>query len=98
MSTTDHPVPTRQRQFREIMTSGAGPMARALPFTRRAFLGDVRTAGVDVARLRADPEVAAVVFTMQAANADKLAGLRQLRAETRELRRALAAAPGVAGK
>lgn len=88
----------RQRQFREIMTSGAGPMARALPFMRRAFLGDVRTAGVDIARLRADPEVAAVVFTMQAANANKLAGLRELRDETRDLRRALEAAPGGAGR
>lgn len=88
----------RQAQFRGIVTSGAGPMARALPFMRRAFLGDVSAAGVDVARLRADPDAAAVLFTMQAASANKLAGLRQLRDETRGLRRALEAAPGVAGR
>lgn len=88
----------RQAQFREIVTNGAGPMARALPFMRRAFLGDVSSQGVDVVRLRADPDAAAVLFTMQAAGANKLAGLRQLRDETRDLRRALEAAPGVAAK
>jgi hypothetical protein len=49
-------------------------------------------------RVRADPDAAAVLFTMQAAGANKLAGLRQLRDETRDLRRALEAAPGVAGR
>jgi hypothetical protein len=73
-------------------------MVRALPFMRRAFLGDVSSRGVDVAHLRGDPDAAAVLFTMQAAGANKLAGLRQLRDETRDLRRALEAAPGVAGK
>ncbi len=85
----------RQGQFREIVTSGAGPMARALPFMRRAFLGDITSDGVDVARLRADPDAAAVLFAMQAATANKLTGLRDLREETRRLRRALQAEPGV---
>lgn len=85
----------RQGQFREIMTGGAGPMARALPFMRRALLGDVRSDGVDVARLREDPDVVPVLFTMQAAGANKLSGLRGLREETRSLRRALEAAPGL---
>jgi hypothetical protein len=88
----------RQGQFRQVVSSQAGGMARALPFMRRIFLGDVSAAGVDVARLRADPDVAAVLFSMQAANANRVSGLRVLRDQSRRMRRALEAEPSLRGR
>jgi hypothetical protein len=86
----------RQEQFRQAVTAQAGPLARAMPFMRRVFLGHVSADGVDVARLRADPEAASVLFSLEAANANKLSGLRRLRGWTHRLQRALEAEPGVA--
>jgi hypothetical protein len=56
-----------------------------MPFMRRAFLGDVSAAGVDVAKLRQDPDAVAVLFTLQAASSNRVSGLRSLRRETRHL-------------
>ncbi len=81
----------RQRQFRETMTGSAGPMARAMPFMRRAFVGGMRLDDAEMRRIRADPEVAGVLFTLQAATSNRVSGLRSLRGETRRLRAALEA-------
>jgi hypothetical protein len=86
----------RQEQLRQAVTAQAAPLARAMPFMRRVFLGHVSAAGVDVARLRADPDAAVVLFSLQAANANKLSGLRRLRGWTGAVLRALEAEPGVA--
>jgi hypothetical protein len=85
----------RQRLFRETMTGLAMPMARGLPFMRRALLGDIRTAEVDVPRLQRDPDAAAVLFAVHAAYSNRVSGMRTLRDETRRLRAALEAEPGV---
>lgn len=81
----------RQRQFRETMTNAAGPMARAMPFMQRAFVGRVRLDDAELRRIRADPEVKGILFTMQAAISNRVSGLRSLRGETRRLRAALEA-------
>lgn len=83
----------RQGQLRQAMMMQAGPLISAFPFMRRIFLHDVSAAGVDVAALRADPRATEVLFSLQAAAANRLSGLRQLRDETRRLRRALQAEP-----
>ena len=85
----------RQRLFRETMTGLAMPMARGLPFMRRALLGDIRAAHVDLPRLRGDPEAAAVLFAVYAAYSNRVSGMRVLRDETQRLRGALMAEPGV---
>ncbi|HKP77271.1 MAG TPA: hypothetical protein VJT67_17195 [Longimicrobiaceae bacterium] len=84
----------RQRQFRQVVSSQATAIARALPFMRRVFLGDVRADGVDVRHLRDDPEPASLLFSLQAANANRVTGLRSLRVETRRVRHALEAEIG----
>ena len=81
----------RQRQFREIMTTSTGPMARAMPFMRRIFVGGVRLEEDELRRLRGDPEVVAILFTIQAAGANRVNGMRTLRGETRHLLGALEA-------
>jgi hypothetical protein len=88
----------RQRLFRETMTGLAGPMARSLPFMRRALLGDIRREQVDVAALRSDPDAAAVLFSLHAAFSNRLGGMNTLRDDTRRLRRALEAEPMLRAK
>lgn len=85
----------RQRLFRETMTGLAVPMARALPFMRRALLRDIRMEEVDVPRLRRDPEAAAVLFAVHAAFMNRVSGMKTLRYDTRRLRRALEAEPSL---
>jgi len=83
----------RQGQLRQAMMALAGPLISAFPFMRRVFLHDVSAAQVDVAALRADPRASEVLFSLQAAASNRLSGLRDLRDETRRLRRALEAEP-----
>ncbi len=85
----------RLRQFRGAMSDGATGMARSLPFMRRVFLDGPTTRGVDMAQLRADPEAVALLFGLQASAANRISGLRSLQGETRAMRRALEAEPGV---
>ncbi|MFL5540979.1 MAG: hypothetical protein ACJ8J0_18445 [Longimicrobiaceae bacterium] len=86
----------RQLQFSQVVSAQAASMAQALPFIRRVFVGGIRTEGMDVARMRAAPEVGGVLFSIQAANANRVSGLRSLRNETRRVRRALEAELGPA--
>ena len=81
----------RLQQLRGVVLDAIGPFARAVPFIRRVFSGGHGAEGVDVERLRRDPEVATVLFTLQAANVNRLSGLRRMREETRRMRRALEA-------
>jgi hypothetical protein len=83
----------RQGDLRANMIHNAAPFARAFPFIRRVFLHDDAKPMADVQRLRADPDAAAVLFSMQAGNANRLAGLRMMRDATVEMRRALEAEP-----
>ncbi len=85
----------RQRLFRETMTGLAVPMARGLPFMRRALLGDIRMEEVDVPRMRRDPEAAAVLFGVHAAFMNRVSGMKTLRNDTRRLRTALEAEPSL---
>ncbi|HEX8212195.1 MAG TPA: hypothetical protein VF584_18605 [Longimicrobium sp.] len=85
----------RQRLFRETMTGLALPMARGLPFMRRALLGDIRIEEVDVPRMRRDPEAAAVLFAVHAAYMNRISGMKTLRRDTRRLRGALEAEPSL---
>lgn len=85
----------RQRLFRETMTGLAVPMARGLPFMRRALLGDIRVEEVDVARMRREPEAAAVLFAVHAAYMNRISGMKTLRRDTRRLRSALEAEPSL---
>lgn len=85
----------RLNQFREVDIGLAGPMARALPFMRGVFVAPPSAAGIDWERLRADPELAGILFTLQAANANRVSGLERALAETRRMRRALEAEPGI---
>lgn len=67
-------------------------LPRKFPFFRWVFLDrrpEAHARGFDFAPLRDDPEAASMLFRMEAANANRLNKLRDLRAETRRLRRAL---------
>jgi hypothetical protein len=86
----------RQQQFNQVVRSQTTTVGRVLPFLQRVFLGGVRSDGVDVQRMRADPEVGAVLFSLQASNTNRMSGLRNLRTETRNVRRALEAELGAA--
>lgn len=81
----------RLQQLRGTLLAEIGRFARAVPFIRRVFSGGVDAESVDVERLRRDPEVAAVLFTLRATNVNRLSGLRRMREETRRLRGALEA-------
>jgi hypothetical protein len=86
----------RQLQFSQVVSAQAASIARVLPFIRRVFVGGVSAADVDVRRMRADDEVGGVLFSIQAANANRVSGLRSLRTETRAVLRALEAEIGPA--
>ncbi|HEX8673828.1 MAG TPA: hypothetical protein VF710_18165 [Longimicrobium sp.] len=85
----------RQRLFRETITELAMPMARSLPFMRRALVGDIRPQDVDVAAMRRNPDAAAVLFSVHAAYNNRVSGMRTLRNDTRRLRSALEAEPSL---
>lgn len=85
----------RQRLFRETMTGLAVPMAKGLPFMRRALLRDIRVEEVDVPRMRRDPDAAAVLFAVHAAYMNRISGMKSLRRDTRRLRSALEAEPSL---
>ncbi|HYW08580.1 MAG TPA: hypothetical protein VE913_16590 [Longimicrobium sp.] len=71
-------------------------MPGKLPFTRRIFLdGPTRDTGFDFEPIRDDPEVAALLFRLQAANSNRLSRLVRMRDDTRRLRRALEAEPSL---
>lgn len=84
----------RLAQYREVVIEVVGPMARAMPFMRRVFLrdpGGLQAGDAEIARMRDDPEVAAVLLTVQAASTNRLSALRRLRRETGRMREALEA-------
>lgn len=87
----------RQNQIRGGVLELVRPMAEALPFLRTVFLGDVVPPEPDFEALRGDPEGLSVLFSMQALNVNRIAGLRRLRSETQRLERALEAEPALAG-
>jgi hypothetical protein len=63
-----------------------------MPFIMGAF-GDLPQRPVDFEPLRGDREVAVVMFSIRAASANRLSGLRRMREETARLRRVLEAEP-----
>jgi hypothetical protein len=74
-----------------------GRVPRALPFMRRLF-SDRATARAEAARfpfarLRDDPEVASLLFSLQASTTNRLSHLRGLRDDTRRLLRTLEGRP-----
>lgn len=85
---------TRRLQLRAAFLDAIHPFARAFPFVRGMFVG-AAPEGVDPRALRADPEATSVLFTIQATHVNRLSGLRNLREETRALRRALEAQPAL---
>ena len=85
----------RLQQIRGATNDAVPQMARALPFMRGIFLpGGSRVDEVDADRLRGNPDVTAVLFTIQALNMNRLSGLRRLHADTERLLRALEAEAG----
>lgn len=83
----------RLQQLRGMVLDNVGPFVRAVPFVRQGFVGGGSALVIDVERLRRDPEVATVLFTMHAANSNRLNGLRRAHEETRQMLRALKAEP-----
>ena len=87
------------RFFFEQGFGDPGRLARTLPFVRGVFLDRPEAAGsaaaVDFAKLRDDPDLASILFSVQAANANRVAHLRGMRDETRRLRRTLEAEPAL---
>ena len=81
----------RLQQLRGVVLDAIGPFARAVPFLRRVFSGGPNMQEVDVEQLRRNPEVATVLFTLQAANVNRLSGLKRLREETQQMRQVLEA-------
>jgi hypothetical protein len=84
----------RLAQYREVVIEVVGPMARSMPFMRRVFLrdpGGARATDAEIARMRDDPEVAAVLLAVQAASTNRMDALRRPRRETLRMREALAA-------
>ncbi len=82
----------RLSQLRGVLMDQAQPLARAMPFILGAF-GDLPRRRPDFEPLRGDREVAVVMFSIRAAGANRLSGLRRMRDETARLRRALEAEP-----
>jgi hypothetical protein len=86
------------RFFFEQGFGDPGRLARTLPFVRGVFLDRPQapeSAAVDFGRLRNDPDLASILFAVQAANANRVAHLRGMRDETRRLRRTLEAEPAL---
>lgn len=81
------------RLFLEQSAGQPDRLARPMPFLRGMIFGDAapRPGDIDFEKLRRDPDAESVFFAIQVANANRMTHLRQLREETRRLRRALAA-------
>jgi hypothetical protein len=88
----------RLAQIRGGVINMIGTLARSLPFIRGIFLGDLDASRVNVAQLRRDEDAAVVLFTIQAANVNALAGLRRIRGETQRLRAALETEKAIRGR
>jgi len=78
----------------------ADRFVRAVPFMHRLFSAgpagiaeDLKNSGTTIEQLRRNTDLAAVLFTLQAANSNRLSHLRRLRDETLDLRGALEAEP-----
>lgn len=79
------------RFFAQQAFGDAGRIARAFPFVRGMFSGDndeirLEAQRFPFARLRGDADVAAILFSLQAANSNRLGHLRGLRYGTQRLR------------
>jgi hypothetical protein len=78
----------RLEQLRAMVLNAVGTGARSRR-VRRIFTGSLAPGDVDVASYRDDDDVAGLVMTLQAANYNRLAGLRRLRDASVRLRTAL---------
>jgi hypothetical protein len=86
----------RLRGLRNTVISQAGPIAREIPFIRGAFIQRIKPlTSADIVRMRSNTEAAVVLFTLQAANDNRLNGLRPIRDATVRLRKALEAEPAL---
>ncbi|HEX5723935.1 MAG TPA: hypothetical protein VFX98_00640 [Longimicrobiaceae bacterium] len=86
------------RFFLEQAFDEPAAVARPMPFLRRLVFGPRvpgLAASIDFERMRRDPEVEALLFAVQIANLNRISHLRDLREETRRLRRALEAEPSL---
>jgi hypothetical protein len=84
--------------FMQEVIGSAGPLARALPFVRSIFIEDpdsIRANGYDFGAHRNDPELAALLLTLQAANTNRLTHLKILRDETSQMLQTLEAEPAL---
>jgi hypothetical protein len=87
---------TRLSQLLAAVIAQAGPLGRAIPYIRRVFIDhEPKLDSREIARLRDSPDAAIVVFTLQAANNNRLNGLRAVYDETTRLRKALEAEPAL---
>jgi hypothetical protein len=75
----------RIEQLRGATLDLVPELARALPFMRLIFSGGPDVRRLDVAALQRNDEAAVVIFALQAANRNRMGGLRRMRAETLEL-------------
>jgi hypothetical protein len=82
----------RSAESRATWFAAIGPLVAAFPFMRGLFLGDVATDAAELERIRAAPDAAAVLVTVQALGLNRLNALRRARAETARLRELLEAA------
>jgi hypothetical protein len=87
----------RQRDIRVAVLQQLGTFARAYPPAYGAFLPRGSVPPSDLRRLRGDRGALSSLFVFQAANANRLYGLRALRASTIAMQRVLKAEPGVGG-
>ena len=87
----------RQRDIRLAVLQQLGPFARAYPRAYGAFLPRGSVPPPDLRRLRGDRGALSSLFVFQAANVNRLYGLRALRASTIAVQRVLEAEPGVGG-
>jgi hypothetical protein len=82
---------TRETQIRGVIFDLVPTFAREVPFLRQVFTGDMRVTDAQLTELLANEEAAVVMFTIQAANVNRLAAFRRIRARTLELRKLLEA-------
>ena len=79
----------RQLQLREVVMQQAQSLGRLMPFMLTAFSTGPDRSRVNVPAMRANPEVAELLFMLQAANSNRIAGLRRAKEETQALLAAL---------
>jgi hypothetical protein len=84
----------RAAQIRDVVFDRVPTFAREVPFLRQAFTGKMTVTAADMTNLIGNEEAAALMFTLLAANVNRVNGFERIRDHTMRVRAMLEAEVG----